>query len=124
MESLNDFIVDLTIKIISSQKDYERLELEILDTIYDFIEKEAIKVDEMIEKKDCDFDKLTDEEKRKFEELNEALEIMYDHREKMEKILKYYKKRRGERKIEKKREGQKIIFYDDTKAINNTNTNN
>jgi hypothetical protein len=45
MENLNDFTVDLTIKIISSRNDYEQLELEILDTIYDLIEKEAIKMD-------------------------------------------------------------------------------
>jgi siroheme synthase (precorrin-2 oxidase/ferrochelatase) len=108
MENLNDFTVDLTIKIISSRNDYEQLELEILDTIYDYIEKEAIKMDEMLEKKNYDFDKLTDDEKRRFEEINEALEVMYKHREKMEKILKYYKKRRGKNKKNQEKKNEVI----------------
>jgi hypothetical protein len=59
---------------------------------------------------------MTEEEKKKFHDLNDALDILYDHIQKMNKIMKYYKRKRVERKIEKMREGQRIIFYDDTNA--------
>jgi ribosome-binding ATPase YchF (GTP1/OBG family) len=118
MENKDSFREKLVkILIDDFDKDYIRTEKEILQAIYDYIEEEMITMDiEVLQNKDGDYSKMTKEEKKKFDDLNDALDALYVHIQKMNTIMKYYKKRRPERK--------KIIFYDYTKSKNNTNRNN
>jgi hypothetical protein len=117
MENKNNFREKLVKSIINFQKDYRKLEKEILQSIYGYIEEEVITMDlEVLQNKNGDYSKMTEEEKKKFDELNDALDALYVHIKKMNTIMKYYKRKR--------REGKKITFFDDTKSKNNTNRNN
>jgi hypothetical protein len=111
--------------IIENKDDYVELEKKILATISDdFLEQ----LDKYLD----NYEKLTEEEKDNLNEIDEAAYIMDNHSDKMKKILAYYVFKRKERRIQKIErqlcEGEKILFYDDTDAINedepNTNRKN
>jgi hypothetical protein len=103
--------------LIDFDKDYRKLEKELLQAIYEYIEEEMITTDlDALKNKDGDYSKMTKEEKKKFDELNDALDALYNHIEKMNTIMNYYKKRRPERK--------KKTHFDVMKDKNNTNKGN
>jgi Fe2+ transport system protein B len=118
MENINkDLGIKLVKVLIENKDDYEKLEKNILETIYDdFLER----LRDGVEK----YEDLTQEEKEILDEVEEAADILDIHTLKMDKIMKYYKYKKPERRIRKMREGEKIIFYDDTNAINKTNNTN
>jgi hypothetical protein len=117
MENKDNLRQKLAEVITDFENDYVKLEEKILETIYDdFLEQLSIGISE--------YDNMSEEERKKLDEIDEAAGILDAHIAKMEKILKYYVCKKPERKIRKMREGNKIIFYDDTNAINNTNNTN
>jgi formylmethanofuran dehydrogenase subunit A len=117
MENEVNFRQKLVKILIDFDKDYRKLEKELLQAIYDYIEEEMITMDlEVLQNKDGDFCKMTKEEKKKFDELNDALDALYNHFEKMNTIMNYYKKRRPERR--------KRNMFEVMKDKNNTNKGN
>jgi Fe2+ transport system protein B len=112
-----DLGIKLVKVLIENKDNYEKLEENILETIYnDFLER----LEDGVE----NYEDLTQEEKDRLNEVEEAAYILDIHMVKMDKILKYYKYKKPERRIRKMREGERIIFYDDTNAINKTNNTN
>jgi hypothetical protein len=117
MASENNFRQKLVEILIDFDKDYRKLEKELLQAIYDYIEEEMITMDlEVLQNKDGDYGKMTKEEKKKFDELNDALDALYVHMQKMITIMNYYKKKRPERR--------KRNVFEDMKDKNNTNKGN
>jgi hypothetical protein len=120
MENNNNLREKLVKVIIENKNNYVELERKILITICDdFLEQ----LDKYLE----NYEKLSEEEKKNLDEIDEAAYIMDNHCDKMDKILAYYVYKRKERKIEKKEkemhERKKILFYDDTDAINDDSNN-
>jgi hypothetical protein len=120
MENNNNLREKLVKVIIENKNNYVELERKILITICDdFLEQ----LDKYLE----NYEKLSEEEKKNLDEIDEAAYIMDNHCDKMDKILAYYVYKRKERKIEKKEkemhEREKILFYDDTDAINDDSNN-
>jgi phosphopantothenate synthetase len=125
MENKDNLREKLVKVIIENRDDYVKLEKKILVTICDdFLEQ----LDKYLD----NYEKLSEEEKDNLNEIDEAAFIMDNHCDKMNKVLAYYVFKRKERraqKIERQlREGEKILFYDDTDALNddcnNTNRKN
>jgi NifB/MoaA-like Fe-S oxidoreductase len=117
MENKDNLRQKLAKVIIEYQNDYVKLEKNILITICDdFLEQLGDALNE--------YDNMSEEEKKKLDEIDEAAGILDEHIEKMDKILKYYVYKKPERKARKMRESNKIIFYDDTNAINGSDNTN
>jgi hypothetical protein len=119
--NLNKDLREKLVKVIIENKNnYVELERKILITICDdFLGQ----LDKYLD----NYEKLSEEEKKNLDEIDEAAYIMDNHCDKMDKILAYYVYKRKERKIEKKEkemhEREKILFYDDTDAINDDSNN-
>jgi ribosome-binding ATPase YchF (GTP1/OBG family) len=118
MENENNFRQKLVEILIDFDKDYRKLEKELLQAIYDYIEEEMITMDlEVLQNKDGDYSKMTKEEKKKFDELNDALDALYVHIQKMISVMNYYYRKRERRR-------KKINMFKDMKDKNNTNKGN